>query len=515
MPKADNLTWIIIISSLIRLLVAWLVELGNDEVYYFTYALHLQGNYFDHPPGVGILIRLSTLNLWLQSELFVRLGAIVCAALGTFISFKIGNLIRNERTGLYAALLYNTSIYTSIIAGTFVLPDSPQVVFWLLGLWFMGKMVLGFQNEARIPLKDWIYFGVVCGCCIMCKVHGVFLWAGMGLYILLFKRKLFLQPSLYLAIFLTAIICSPILIWNWQNDFITWNYHSNRVDESTFKIKNFARTLLGQLLYNNPINVFLIFLALFKYRKRKYLEPGVRNIILCTGLPLIITTTLFSLFNSVLPHWSGPGFLTLTFLAAAYLDSITVVTQKAIPPILNTSLALIFLVVVGGVGIINYYPGTLGRKNIPKYGKGDFTLDMWGWQAFEQQFAQFLTQQKDSLNYNKLKIVSNKWFPAAHLEYYVARPLHTEVIGIGKLTDLHHFVWLNQYRSGLQKGHNALCIVPSNYPEDVQSTYQDYFSSVKLLHTFCVTRNGKPARYYSVYLLQNYLATDEANQLVN
>src|SRR6185312_5993600 len=114
--------------------VAHVTELDNDEAYYFTYALHLQWNYFDHPPGVAILIRLSTLNLFFTGELFVRLGAIICAASGTWLSYCIGKLIRNERTGFYAAVLYNTSIYSGIIAGVFILPDSPQIVFWLAAL---------------------------------------------------------------------------------------------------------------------------------------------------------------------------------------------------------------------------------------------------------------------------------------------------------------------------------------------------------------------------------------------
>lgn len=46
--------WSIIISSvLIRGFLAWYVELGNDEVYYWTYALYPDWSHFDHPPMVG------------------------------------------------------------------------------------------------------------------------------------------------------------------------------------------------------------------------------------------------------------------------------------------------------------------------------------------------------------------------------------------------------------------------------------------------------------------------------
>jgi len=55
------------------MLVAYSLELGNDEVYYQTYAQHLQWNYFDHPPMVALLIRLSTINLFFHNEFFVPL----------------------------------------------------------------------------------------------------------------------------------------------------------------------------------------------------------------------------------------------------------------------------------------------------------------------------------------------------------------------------------------------------------------------------------------------------------
>src|SRR3954471_21368091 len=101
MISRRKILYLILFFTIIRLLIAGTIELGNDEVYYYTYALHLQWNYFDHPPGVALLILLSTLNLWLTNELFVRLGAILCAAAGTWLSYQIGTLVRNERTGFY------------------------------------------------------------------------------------------------------------------------------------------------------------------------------------------------------------------------------------------------------------------------------------------------------------------------------------------------------------------------------------------------------------------------------
>jgi len=53
--------------GIFRLIIAFTVQLGNDESYYWLYSQHLKTNYFDHPPMVAFLIRATTLNLWLQN----------------------------------------------------------------------------------------------------------------------------------------------------------------------------------------------------------------------------------------------------------------------------------------------------------------------------------------------------------------------------------------------------------------------------------------------------------------
>ena len=150
-----NILLLIILSSVLRLSVAGFLELGNDEVYYQAYAQHLQWNYFDHPPMVALLIRLSTLNLHLNHELFIRLGSVICAAAGTWLIYRIGKTIRNEQVGFIAAILYSTSFYSSVVAGIFILPDSPQVIFWLLALYSMICIV---KSEEVIREKIYISY---------------------------------------------------------------------------------------------------------------------------------------------------------------------------------------------------------------------------------------------------------------------------------------------------------------------------------------------------------------------
>lgn len=494
------------------MLFAYTTELTNDEAYYYTYALHLQWNYFDHPPGVAVLINLTTLNLLFKNEIFIRLGAIICAAIGTWLSYKIGCVVRNERTGFYAAVLYNTSIYSGIIAGIFILPDSPQIIFWLAALFIMIKIITAYENNRHVIITHWILFGLLCGVCILCKVHGVFLWVGLGLYILLCNRKIFVRAGFYLALVITIIIISPIFLWNMHNHFITYTYHSNRIaiHHAIIHPGDFIQALIGQILYNNPVNVFLILKGILLLKNKQLFKPAVQKLLLLTGLPVIILVSLISLFNSVLPHWSGPGFMTLSFIAAAYLDASN--NTVRMPAILKSSLLPIIFTVIIAITLISFCPGTIGSKKNDNYGSGDFTLDMSGWKDFANQYKHWM-QQRGNNEIENLKIVCNKWFPAAHIEYYIAQPMQTRVIGVGSLNDLHNFAWLNKTQIDLKNGENALCIIPSNYNIDIDKIFGNTFSSITKLYVFTAKRNGKTTRFFSLYFLKNYIKNDEVHTL--
>lgn len=220
-----TLFWLLIISALLRgFLAAWL-EFGNDEVYYWTYAKFPDWSHFDHPGMVGWMIQLFSLNLLFDSEFFIRLSSVIFMTANTYIIFRIAKEIKDAQAGLYAAFLYTASIYAFVITGVFIMPDTPMSLFWLLGFWMFTKY---FTAEKPKNLYLMIA-GLFCGLCILSKYTGAFLWVGAGLYILLFDRKQLKNPILYLSIFITAICCFPILYWNYQNDFISFSFHSDRV----------------------------------------------------------------------------------------------------------------------------------------------------------------------------------------------------------------------------------------------------------------------------------------------
>jgi 4-amino-4-deoxy-L-arabinose transferase-like glycosyltransferase len=161
MNDKNKIFLLIAIATLVRCVIAASIGLGNDEVYYVTYAQHLQWNYFDHPPLVAVLIRITTFNLHFSDAFFIRLGPIILAAANTYLIYNIGKKINNEKTGFIAAFLFTASFYTSIIAGVFIMPDSPQLFFWMLSVSLLIKIVTT-EDKKRINY-NLLLFGLITG----------------------------------------------------------------------------------------------------------------------------------------------------------------------------------------------------------------------------------------------------------------------------------------------------------------------------------------------------------------
>jgi hypothetical protein len=501
MPKRNykkHLCILLLATIILKIIVASFVELGNDEVYYWTYALQPDYNHFDHPPMVGFLIRLTTLNLHWATDVSMRLGAILGCAISSWFIFNIGKIISNEKTGWYAALIYNCSVYAGIIAGLFILPDSPQMPIYTAALYVMSLII--FQQK-ELQTKLWLWLGLLIGLACLCKVHGLYLWAGFGLFILIKRIKWLLNWRLYIGVIITLICLLPIVYWNIQNDFITYKFHAERVTHTALQWDMLLQEIVGEILYQNPIIFILITTsAVYCIKHQKLLPATTTTWLLCMGLPMIVLFWGIALFNPTLPHWSGPGYIPLYFLAAKFLE---VTTEKIYPLFLKLAGGLVMLVLLIGVLAVKFAPTNFGSQNKENYGEFCPTLDISGWKDFSNNFNTLVMQDIAAKTMQpNAAIVVGKWFPAGHLEFYASKVTGLRIIGIGSLADIHKFAWLNKQRLPLTIGSDAYCIVPSNLPFNVSEAYGQYFATISETQTINQIRGGKNVRYFFVYRLK-------------
>ena len=481
-------------------MLASVYGLANDEAYYWLYSQHMEWNYFDHPPMVAVWIRLFTFNLHFQQlEGFVRLGSIVSYALSAYIIYKATALLKSEKAGWYAACMYTASFYAGISAGIFILPDAPQMLFWTLSMWMIARITRNEKNT-----WSWILLGVSTGLCIMSKVHGVFIWLGILLFAITNKRGWLLKPQFYLALVITLAIASPILYWNIQNHFVTYRFHSERVEIHQFSIdtKSFGKELLGQLFFNNPFNVIVIILGCIALLKHKLPQIPALKIYLFTGFSLSFTLLFISLFRKTLPHWNGPAYVSLLPIAAIYLTGEKRKTYTCLP-VWALGGHIVFL--IGWYIILNYYPGTFGSYDKYKLGKGDITLDMYDWKSAGKSFINFYRKDvKNGRMPEGTPVVCYKWW-GAHLEYYFCQPDHIPMFGLGIMNDLHDYMWTNKIRGRSKPDmNNVYCIVPSDEYYNFRRAYSGYYSSFDLATVINTFRGGKPAHSFYVYRLRGW-----------
>lgn len=503
--KTQKYLFILIgVSLLIRGCIAGIIEFGNDEVYYWTYALYPDWSHFDHPPMIGLVIQLFTLDLLLESEFFIRLGSLVFGAINTYLIFLMTKKIADERSGLIAAFLYTTSIYCFVIAGIFILPDTPQTLFWMLSIYLLLNVV-STDNSFSIQKKYLLLAAITLGLGMLSKYTTVFIWVGLGLYVLLFDRRWFKTWQLYVSVLISLALILPILIWNIQNEFISFTFHSERVDASgsTLRLDYFFRELFGQIVYNNPVLFVLTiisFIALYKQKIK--LDKQYVQLILLSTLPLIFLFLGFALFRSTLPHWTSPAYMTLLIFPAIYLAD--KYPQKLFnwPSIVSAGFLLIALTF--GILQVQFGIFNLDKSETQKdLGKHDFSLDMYGWEQIADGFEDILNDDISAgIIDDEVILISKKWFPAAHLDYYVARPLKMKLLCIGSLDQIHKYAWINIDRGGFRLGMDAYYITTSHFNRPPDEMI-DYFEHIEMHKKIPVYRSGKIVKYAFVYLLKD------------
>jgi hypothetical protein len=346
-----------------------------------------------------------------------------------------------------------------------------------------------------------IFFGLFAGLAMLSKYSGVFLWVGMGLYILIFNRKQLKNPYLYLSLLISAICCIPILYWNIQNGFISFQFHGERVGGNSINFGTFGTEIAGEFFYNNPVVFILAIIAIIAVLKKKtVMDKSVKRLILCIAFPMIVVFWVFSLMRPTLPHWSAPAYVSLILLVAIHLRE-KKNRPGQLPKSIIAALAVLMITLVVGVAEIKTGFIPLDKHTEPEQlGRDDFTLDMYGWRQLGEKFADF---RKEKIAEGVMKeedgIVANQWFPLANLDYYVARPLNMRVMGLGWPEFLHKYLWINDKRGGFQLGEDYWFLSDSRYMKDPKETYQWYFKEIELAGVIPIERNGKTVKNYFVY----------------
>ena len=348
---------LVAISLLIKLFCIGSNDLLVEEAYYWNYSAHLDFSYFDHPPMVALLIRLST-YLFGINEFGVRFPSIVCWVITALFSFKLTELIK-PHAGFYAVLLLAILPFF-FIHSLVITPDVPLIVCWSAALYYLYKAVVLDHNTA------WYLAGVWLGLGMLSKYTIVLLGPATLLYLIFVPdaRKWFRRKEPYACLLITVALFTPVIYWNAMHEWASFAFQSTRRLQSTFSFS--FHELLGLFVaFLTPLGV-LGFCSLFRRNTLENNKMGLKTAYFLRMFILVplLVFSLFSFSHEIKFNWIGPGLL-------AIIPWLAVLIETAKPALyrgwLITAVVLLFFYSAMIGCIISGKPETLNRQLFSKY----------------------------------------------------------------------------------------------------------------------------------------------------
>jgi len=196
----------------INLLQAHFTELIFDEAYYWYYAQNIAWGYFDHPPMVAWLIKLS--SVFFNGELGVRfMSCILSAATFILLWLLVDHPKKKKFLFHFFAVAFSMTLLNAY--GFFTLPDTPLLFFTTFFLWVYKKFIA--LPAASLALL----LGIVMAAMMYSKYHAVL----VIIFVLFSNIKLIKNKYAWLAVIVALLCYSPHFLWLYDHDFVSIKYH--------------------------------------------------------------------------------------------------------------------------------------------------------------------------------------------------------------------------------------------------------------------------------------------------
>src|SRR5277367_3247062 len=202
---------------LLRLVGAALTPLTFDEAYYWIWSKNLAFGYYDHPPGVALVIRLGTMIAG-DTEFGVRLVSILLALPMSWAVYRAAAILfGGQRVAATAAILLNVTLMAAV--GTMIVtPDAPLLVASSFVLFFLAKVLETGQGAW------WFAVGAAVGCALLSKYTALFFGPAILIWLVIVpqQRRWLISPWPYLGAIVAFAIFAPVIVWNAEHQWVSF-----------------------------------------------------------------------------------------------------------------------------------------------------------------------------------------------------------------------------------------------------------------------------------------------------
>lgn len=409
----------ICITALVHLALGFSTEFSVDEAHYALYARHLAWSYFDHPPLVGWIqwplvsltasegiIRLIPELLWVISALLVFQVTVEIHRLlqGRHADYLTSALPSANLCGFMAVLAIIAAPLPHVLA-IGLLPDTLLTPLSLGLMW----MALRWTQQDRFTITDWIVTGLLLGLAGLSKYTAAFTAFALLLVLLASPKKAWItQVGFWVATLIALIVISPVLYWNWINDWVSFKYQIAHGSGDTWAWRRVAAFMGIQIACFGPLLLLGVFTFL---RQGLHAHKWVLFALLSFfAIPFLIFASLSG--GGSLPHWTTPAWFCLAPFAGIGLAKAWTTQRRMAIRILVIVQLLICLL---GFGFV--LAGGITTASI----KSNPIADLYGWKLAGQKAVE-LAQA------NQVKgIAVQNWTLASRAAWY-AQPLPVYVL---------------------------------------------------------------------------------------
>jgi 4-amino-4-deoxy-L-arabinose transferase-like glycosyltransferase len=312
------LGWVLALT-LVRLVLVAPLPLGNGEAYYYAWSRFLDWSYYDHPPLLAWMVRVTTTLR--SSPTTVRLAPVLAAACFGHLAYRLAERLFEPRAAFFALVLL-TGLPVFLVSSFVVNPEAMLAPLWV-------AFLLAFESMRERDEWYWpMAAGAFLGLAFLAKYTAVLLVPAALLYAGCARpmRRWLERPSFYAGGALALLITLPVLVWNHARGWPSVHLHllertgaaatpvagENRVSElvalsssSAFGwLGNLERVLVGQIMAYSPILAPLLMMALVRSIRR--VRRDERDLFVTAfTLPILLPLLAFMVkVQDAEPHWT-------------------------------------------------------------------------------------------------------------------------------------------------------------------------------------------------------------------
>jgi 4-amino-4-deoxy-L-arabinose transferase-like glycosyltransferase len=308
--------FIVSIAAFVRLAFAVAIPVLPDEAYYWTWSRQLAAGYFDHPPAIALLIRLSG-N---ASPLGVRFGSLLSGFVAALMTIAIARRLGGGRAALRAAIVI--TVMPLAAAGLILAtPDSPLLATTAISLYCLVR-ALHEPVRSRKSFLWWAGTGLALGAAFASKYTSIFLPLAVFVAVLIRPRlrARLGEPGPYVACVIATLVFSPVLIWNSHHSWISFLFqvrHGLSAPQGSALLaawKHEGDFFGGQAGLVSPILFILLAIATGRSLLRR---AGDTQFVLAMVALISFVFFLYSaLRQRVEPNWPAPAYIPAIVLLA-------------------------------------------------------------------------------------------------------------------------------------------------------------------------------------------------------